>query len=138
MDLGSMPAGVEGGGLPPGMPPPQGGGQAPPANLGPHTIPQSNPGNIMQAMQKLQAAAQMITEAIPQIPLGTPLHTKVMKIATELTKELGSAKDTMQQQVQTLLQAVQAAKARGQNPQMPGPSPNQPPAMAPPAAPMAA
>lgn len=131
MDLGSMPTGVEGGGLPPGAPPP-GGMQAPPANLGPHTIPQSNPGNVMQAMQKLQAAAQMITEAIPQIPLGTPLHTKVMKIASELTKELGAAKDTMQQQVQTLLQAVQAAKAHGQNPQIPGPPPNQPPAMSPP------
>ena len=136
MALGPMPAGVPGGGLPPGgampggMPP---GMQAPPGNLGPHTIPQTNPGNILQAMQKLQQAAQLITQAIPEVPMGTPLHTKILKIATDLNKELGEAKDNMQQQIQTLLQAVQAAKQNGQDGllghAMPH-VPNQPPAMA--------
>jgi hypothetical protein len=109
--------------------------QAPPANLGPHTIPQSNPGNVMQAMQKLQQAAQLITQAIPEVPMGTPLHTKILKIATDLNKELGDAKENMQQQIQTLLQAVQAAKQNGQNGMLnraAPPPPNSPPAMTPP------
>lgn len=106
--------------------------RTPAPNLGPNTIPQSNPGNILQAMQKLQSAARLITEALPQIPMGTPLHTKALKIATDLNKELGSAKEGIQQQVQTLLQAIQAAKQSGQtdimNRAMPQPQ-NQPPAM---------
>jgi len=109
--------------------------QAPPANLGPHTIPQSNPGNVMQAMQKLQQAAQLITQAIPEVPMGTPLHAKILKIATDLNKELGDAKENMQQQIQTLLQAVQAAKQNGQNGMLnraAPPPPNSPPAMTPP------
>lgn len=116
-------------GAPPGGAP----GQAPPANVGPHTIPQNNPGNAMQAMLKLKQAAQLMQEALPQIPMGTPLHQKVMKITTDLTKELGEIRDNMQQQIQQLLQHVQAQKAQqaGAGGPMP-PPPNQGPAMPPP------
>jgi hypothetical protein len=127
--------GAPGGGMPPGM-------QAPPANLGPHTIPQSNPGNVLQAMQKLQAATKMITEAIPMIPMGSPLHTAVLKVATDLTKHLGEAKSNAQEQIQQLLQAIQSQRQAGQMQMLNrvAPPPNQPPAMAPPppAPPMAA
>lgn len=111
--------------------------QAPPGNLGPHTIPQSNPGNVLQAMQKIQAATQMITEAIPQIPMGTPLHAAVLKIATELTKHLGEAKSSAQEQIQQLLQAVHSQRQAGQMQTLNrvAPPPNQPPAMMPPGAP---
>ena len=137
MEPMAMPPGVPGGGLPQGVtPPPQGGMppglSAPPGNLGPHTIPQHNPGNVLQAMQKLAAANQMINDAIPQIPMGTPLHTKVMKISMELTKELGTATDNMKQQVPALLQQLQAAKAQNQMGMLQTaapPPPNQPPAM---------
>lgn len=123
------------GGLPPGL-------GAPPANLGGVTIPQSNPGNIKGAIAKLHGAAQLINEAIPQIPLGTPLHTEVLKIATNLNKHLGQAKEQVQDTIQEMIQAVQRMR---QNPQMGAltqgaPPPNQPPAMPAPAAspPMAA
>ena len=130
--LGAMPQGVPGGGLPPGM-------GAPPANVGPVTIPQSNPGNIKGAIEKLHAAAQLINDALPQIPLGTPLHTAALKIATDLNKHIGEAKENAQGTVQTMLQAIQQMK---QNPQMAalhqgGPAP-QPPATAPPGPAMAA
>lgn len=137
-----MPMGVPGGGLPPGMgaPPPGGmppGMQAPPANVGPHTIPQANPGNVMQAMQKLQAATKMITEAIPQIPMGTPLHAAILKVATDLTKHLGEAKSSSQEQIQQLMQAIQQQKQAGQMQTLNrvAPPPNQPPAMPPPGPP---
>jgi len=111
--------------------------QAPPGNLGPHTIPQSNPGNVMQAMKKVQVAAKMITEAIPQIPMGTPLHTSLLKIATDLNKQLGEAKANAQEQIQQLLQAIAAQKQQGQMQTLNrvAPPPNQPPAMPPPGPP---
>jgi hypothetical protein len=130
--LGPMPTGVPGGGLPPGL-------AAPPGNLGPVTIPQSNPGNLKGAIEKLHAAAQLINDALPQIPIGTPLHTATLKIATDLGKHLGDAQETVQGTIQTMLQAIQQMK---QNPQLAGlnqggapPPPNQPPAVAPPQAP---
>lgn len=119
-----IPQGVPGGGLPPGM-------GAPPANLGGVTIPQNNPGNVKGALEKLHAAAQLINDAIPQIPLGTPLHTEVLKIATNLNKHIGEAKEQAQGTIQTMLQAIQqmrqnprlGAMAPGGTPQQPQPTP---------------
>lgn len=134
MALGPMPAGVPGGGLPPGMAAPPGGTppgmQAPPGNLGPHTIPQGNPGNIMKAMQQVMAATQMIGEALPQIPMGSEGHTKLMKIHTDLVKLVSESKDKMMQ-VQTLLAQLKSAQAQGQQHMMApaAPPPNQGPAM---------
>ena len=131
-----MPQGVPGGGLPPqpgGMPP---GMQAPPGNLGPVTIPQSNPGNVMQALEKLHLANKLINEALPQIPLGSELHTAMLKMATELTKHLGKAKEGALNEAQTLRDLMANARnspnmqALGRMPQ----TPNQPPAMVPPTA----
>ena len=85
---------------------------------------------------KVQQAVQLLQEALPQVPMGTPLHTKLIKVVSEMTKELGDVKANMQQQVQTLMQHMQQQKAAGQ--QMPpsmAPQPNQPPAMVPPGAP---
>lgn len=120
-------SGVPGGGLPPGM-------GAPPANLGGVTIPQSNPGNVKSALEKLHAAAQLINDAIPQLPIGSPLHTETLKIATNLNRHLGEARENVQGTVQTMLQAIQQMK---QNPRLgaaapQGSAPPQPPAMAPP------
>lgn len=125
-----MPQGVPQGGLPPGM-------GAPPGNLGAVTIPQNNPGNLKSALEKLHGAAQLINDAIPAIPLGSELHGKVLKMATELNKMLGEAKENSQGTIQTMLQAIQQMK---QNPQMgalhpgapggPPPPQPQPPAMA--------
>ncbi len=131
-----MPAGVPQGGLPPGMPPPGGGGgmQAPPANVGPHTIPQSNPGNVMQAATKLAMASKLIGESIPALPMGSELHQKILKMATDLTKVLGEIKETVtqQQQMQMLAQQMAGMKQQGAQPPMMAPPPNAGPAMPPP------
>jgi sRNA-binding carbon storage regulator CsrA len=89
--------------------------QAPPGNVGPHTIPQSNPGNVMQAMQKLAVAAKMVGEALPMIPIGEEIHTKVMKVNSDLVKILGEAKDQMNQ-IQTLMQQIKAAQQHAAGP----------------------
>ena len=148
------PQGIPGGGVPPGMIPGAGGppggpppgaapGQAPPGNLGPVTVPQGNPGNIMQAAQKLAAAHKMIMEALPALPLGTPLHESVMKIATDLGKNLTKAGQDAQMTIQTLMQAMRgvrndsqmSAVARMQGQAPPGGPPATPPP-APPGGPM--
>ena len=130
--LGPMPQGVPGGGLPPGL-------TAPPANLGAHTIPQSNPGNIKSAIENLHGALELINKALPMIPLGTPLYSATTEIATKLSKHIGDVKEDAQGTIQTMLQAIQAMK---QNPQLgalhqggggappPQAAPPQPPAMA--------
>lgn len=127
--LGPMPQGVPGGGLPPGM-------TAPPANLGGVTIPQSNPGNIKGAIEKLHGALQLINDAMHQIPIGTPLYTATSDIATKLSKHIGEVKEDAQSTIQTMLQAIQQMK---QNPQLaalhqggaaPGQPSPQPPAIA--------
>jgi len=131
----TMPAGVPQGGLPPGMTP---GGMprplaAPQSNLGPASIPQSNPGNISAAVQKLVAAHKLILEALPAIPLGMPLHTAAMKVASDLDKHLGQAKEQAQTTVQTLLQALRANPQDSQMAMLQRmmPQANQPPAMQP-------
>jgi hypothetical protein len=101
------------------------------------TIPQRNPGNVLQAIQKLHAATIMLEEALPLIPMGIPLHAAVMKAATELTKHIGEAKQEASTTMQTLMQAMrglsnqsQQAMAARQTGGMP--TPGQPPAMPPP------
>lgn len=145
------PQGIPGGGVPPGMggPPPGGPppgaapGGAPPGNLGPVTVPQANPGNIMQAAQKLAAAHKLIMEALPALPLGTPLHEAVMKIATDLGKNLTKAGQDAQMTMQTLMQAMRGTRndsqmqavSRMQGQAPPGGPPATPPPGGPPAMP---
>ena len=97
----------------PGLPAPQGPppglmaamGQARP-NIGPAPAPNANPGNIMAAMGKISAAAQQIQEALPQIPLGSEIHEKILKVATtlaQIVKEAGVSPATTQQ---SLIQAA--------------------------------
>lgn len=145
MALGPMPSGLPGGGLPPGLGSPGGppggvGGPSgplggPPANLGPVTIPQNNPGNVMQGVEKLRVALKMMEEALPSIPMGMPLHQKLMKIATDLSKELSDHAEQQGMQRQTLIQALRGLGNQNQMAtlgKMTPPPPNQPPAMMPP------
>lgn len=137
MGLAPMPMGVPGGGLPPGMPAPGGQGMpgAPPANVGPHTIPQNNPGNSKEALVKLTQAADLIGKAIPSVPMGSDMHQKVLKIATDLTKLVGEFRDvaSKQEQAQMLVQHLMQMRQQGGQPGGPMPAPpNAGPAMAPP------
>ena len=61
------------------------------AHAGPASAPQAQPGNASAALQKLQAAAKLINEALPNLPMGTEFHTDVLKIATMVNKALEKA-----------------------------------------------
>jgi len=62
-----------------------------PAQSGPATVPQSQPGNAAAALQKIQIAAKAINEALPNVPMGTDFHTDLLKVATQLNKILANA-----------------------------------------------
>lgn len=75
------------------------------AHSGPASAPQAQPGNASAALQKLQAAAKLINEALPNLPMGTEFHTDVLKIATMVNKALEKAPTANpQSQVANLVQ----------------------------------
>lgn len=104
--------GAPGGGMPPSPAgaPPGGGGQPPgmPSaarpNIGPVTPSQPMAGNAAAAMNDLRNAAKILEKALPSIPMGSPLHTDILKITQQLTKHLqpGDGNDGLE--LQSLLQ----------------------------------
>ena len=91
--------------------PPQGGLPSPltqsPANAGSATMPQGNAGNIQSALVKIKAAAKMLEEALPLIPVGSEEHEKLAKIVTELSKGIGKASSNPQLEAASLQSAAQ-------------------------------
>lgn len=123
-------------------PVPLGGGGAPgmspaPA-IGPATQAQPSPGNLSRAMGDLRSAVRMLEQALPQLPMGSPVHEAVMNAAKTLVKHLTPGDGSSGLEVQSLLQA---ARERAQGAPMAAlmrmqqPNANAPPAMTPPAPP---
>lgn len=115
------------------MPPSLGGGAPTPPrpNLGGPTQGQTNPGNVAKALIDVKNAAMLIQQALPNIPMGTPLHQDLINIVTKLSKHASEASNDPGLQQQGMLAAMRHAAA---NPmaaalqRMQGP-PNAPPAM---------
>lgn len=89
-------------GLPPQMAPA-------PAHAGAATMPQGNPGNAASAMLEVRNAVQMLEKALPGIPMGSPLHEKIMKVTSELVKELSQGDENQALQMQSLVQMMRSA-----------------------------
>ena len=119
------------------MPPLDIAGIPKPAAL-PVAAPQAQPGNASMALQKVKIALQALEEALPGVPLGTPMHTKLLGIVKELAKGLEEVHSDPALQIQQLLQM---ARSQGQQSPMaalqrmyPGGQPGASPALPPPAA----
>jgi len=89
------------------MPPLDIAGIPKPAAL-PVAAPQAQHGNAQAALQKAQAALQLLQEALPGVPMGTPMHTKALRIVTDLSKLLEEVHSDPALQIQTLLQAARS------------------------------
>lgn len=76
-------------------------------NAGSMTQQQGNQGNIQAAMVKVGAAAKMLEAALPLIPMGSEEHERLAKIISELSKGLGKAASTSQQQASSLQSEAQ-------------------------------
>ena len=114
----------------PGAPAPK---PAAPAGMGPATMPQGNQGNQVAAMQMVQNAVKMLEQALPMIPMGSPMHEKIHKVALDLSKEIGQGKENPALQIQSLIQMMR--QAGQQQPmsalsKMAAPTPTTPPATA--------
>jgi hypothetical protein len=135
VDMPMPPPGA--GAPPPGMP----GAPPPPmpgAGTGPVAAPSPMAGNAQQGVAAVKAALEFLQKALPQIPMGSKLHTAVLKAVEQIGKELtaeggGNDKSAMVQQLMELMRNAktnpnaQAALPQGapppQAPAMPAPMP---------------
>lgn len=58
-------------------------------NAGAISSPQGNQGNVQAALAKISSGMKMIQEALPLIPLGSEIHSEVLKAVTSLSKVMG-------------------------------------------------
>ena len=120
----------------PGQPPPQLG--AAPPNLGAATQQQGNPGNMAQAISAVRNAVRMLEQALPNIPMGSPLHDDVLKVTQSLSKHMQPGEGGQGLDLQHLMQMVRSQSQQApmgalqrmfpQRPNSPPAMPGQPPA----------
>jgi hypothetical protein len=121
---------------------------APPANVGPGTTPGANQGLQAAATLDIQNGLKMLQRALPNVPMGTPLHTDILKAVGSIAKHMGEAggegglhaSGMMQMLKQQAAQAPQLAamRAMGGGPTNPGGPPATPAPPMPPPEPAAA
>jgi hypothetical protein len=75
------------------------------ANTGGAVGKQPNLGNQDASVQKIVVAAKALNDAISGLPIGTPIHTKALKLATDANKLLEEmqAEQRPQSMIQTLM-----------------------------------
>lgn len=99
-------------GAPGGAPPMP---SAPPGGTGAASAPQAMAGAGTQSISAVKMALEALQKALPGLPMGTDLHTAVLKALTDLSKHVGeSAGDNsgvVQQLAQMARQAQQAPQA---------------------------
>lgn len=99
--------------MPGAAPPPQ---VAPgPASAGPAAAPQGNPGNTQAALTKIKTAVEMLQQALPSIPMGTPLHADILDVTKKLAKHMQDKGGNESNQIQALLAAVKQAQQSAPN-----------------------
>ena len=113
---------------------------AAPGNLGPVTTPQPNMGNSVKAMSDIRNAVKMLESALPNIPMGSPLHAEILNSTKSIIKHLQQGDGSAGLDLMSLLQmargASQAQPMQALMKAFPN-QPNAPPALpvTPPAAP---
>lgn len=88
--------------LPPSMAP-----AAP--NMGPGVAQQGNQGNSAAAMIEVTNAVKMLEKALPMIPMGSPIHEKILNFSRDIAKNLTSGDDNQALQINSLIQMARQA-----------------------------
>lgn len=131
----TAPGGAPGG--PPALPPGLMGG---PPGIGPMASPQGNPGNALAAISKVKSAVTLLQEALPALPMGSDVHSDILKAVGLIAKHGESQPTTDQSQITQLMAMIQKLATQQPNAALqrlaqPA-SPNAPPALpSPPPAP---
>lgn len=110
---------------------------APPGGTGAASAPQAMAGAGAQAISAVKTALEALQKALPGLPMGSDLHTAVLKSIGDISKHVGeSAGDEsgkIQQLAQLAAQARQAPQAAAMQrafPPQPGPGGGPPAAAA--------
>lgn len=108
---------------------------APPGGTGSASAPQAMAGAGSQAVSAVKMALEALQKALPGLPMGTDLHTAVLKALTDLSKHVGETaggdnSSVIQQLAQMARQQQQApqqqAALRAMPPSPPGAAPPPP------------
>ena len=120
----------------PGAPPPP----VPGAGTGPVAAPSPMAGNMQQGMTAVKLGLEALQKSLPQIPMGSKLHTAVLKAVADIGKNLqdevggGDKAAQVQQLIEMMRNAKTNPNAQAAMPQ--GAPPPQAPAMPAPMPPM--
>lgn len=104
---------------------------APPGGTGAASAPGPQAGSAQQGMQSVKTALEMLQAALPRLPLGSDVHSAVLKSVTELAKHMPQGPEdqsgTIQQLAQIARQAQQGGGPQGALAKMMPPGGGQPP-----------
>ena len=108
---------------------PSGPGPTPPGGTGPATVPSPMAGSGAQGANAVRMALTALQQALPHLPMGSDLHTAVLKSVTELSKHVGEQAGAADPSAVVQQLAQLAAKARTQSvpPALAGAPPGAPP-----------
>lgn len=108
-----------------------------PPNLGPGTTPGANHGNMAAARLDVGNGLKMLQRALPNIPMGSPLHTDILQAVGKISKHMAeegqpdgglhaqAAMSMLRQQAQQAPQLA-AMRSMGGGPGNPGGAPAMP------------
>lgn len=80
-----------------------------PGNLGPVTTAQPNMGNSVKAMSDVRNAIKMLESALPNIPIGSPLHSEILNSTKALLKHMQPGDSNSGLDLMSLLQMARGA-----------------------------
>jgi len=106
------------------MPIPGAAASPPQGVAGPASVPGPMKGAAASGMDKLKLSLKGLQEALPALPMGSAVHTAVLKALTEIGKAVekeGGAQTNPGAMIQQLVEMARSAKQSGAPaPQMPG------------------
>jgi hypothetical protein len=84
-----------------------------PSRVGPVTVPGVNHGNQVAAHAAVHAGIEAFQKALPQIPMGSELHTELLTTIKKLSSLLSDSSPDPAQQIQQLVQLARQTQQEG-------------------------
>jgi len=84
------------------------------AQAGQGTAPQAKLGNMAAAGDKIKVALQALQEALPAIPMGSPLHTEILNTIKRIGSKMETGESNQAAPIQALLQMLRNAPQQNQ------------------------
>lgn len=81
-----------------------------PQGTGGVTAPQPQSGTASSAISQVQNALRALQQALPNLPMGSDLHTAVLKSVSDISKKIGSGEGSPALQTQSLLNQLRQAQ----------------------------